>query len=174
MAELIVLIGVPGSGKTTWRERRFDRYDVICLDEIRGLLCGDPGNQDMTRAAVAIQNQALAIRCQAGIRTVVDSTNVRTRVREEVLAHARHGKMLTVAVVFDTLHITSISRDGARKQPVGAAKIDRMRDQRNEGVPANGPVPGFDITVRVQDDRRQLPVVYGNVPPEYENAAWLR
>ena len=48
---LVVLIGVSGSGKTTFARQHFGRYEVISSDFCRGLVADDENDQAATADA---------------------------------------------------------------------------------------------------------------------------
>ncbi|HIT67587.1 MAG TPA: AAA family ATPase, partial [Candidatus Merdisoma merdipullorum] len=85
MRTLLIMRGVPGSGKSTWIEENGLKPYALCPDEIR-LLCCSPllqadgtecigGNSENTVWKVFLQ--MLKERMRHGAFTVIDSTNIR-------------------------------------------------------------------------------------------------
>ncbi|WP_199546361.1 ATP-binding protein [Streptomyces sp. N35] len=98
---LVVTIGPAGSGKSRFA-MPFPASWVVNLDELRGRLADDPGEQAVTRPAVQLQNILVATRMERGLITVVDSTNVEASVRAGLLTKARTFGRPAAAVVFLT------------------------------------------------------------------------
>ncbi|MDX6298107.1 MAG: hypothetical protein QOI51_1964, partial [Nocardioidaceae bacterium] len=51
---LVALVGVSGSGKSTFAARHFGRYEVISSDFCRGLVSDDENNQAASAAAFEV------------------------------------------------------------------------------------------------------------------------
>src|SRR5262249_40431429 len=106
---LVVLVGAPGSGKSTWARRHFPKDQIVSLDEIRRVVSGDPNNQDATHWAVQARNALVQGRMRFGLPTVVDATNADPEQRAEIagmrFTHPRSaaGRWLpAIAIIFDT------------------------------------------------------------------------
>ncbi|MDQ6713108.1 MAG: AAA family ATPase, partial [Candidatus Dormibacteraeota bacterium] len=89
-AALVLLIGAPGSGKSTFAARHFDAEAVVSSDALRGLLAGDEADQHATDGAFDRLDQWLDARLAAGSLAVVDATNVEWMRRSELISRARH------------------------------------------------------------------------------------
>jgi len=170
---LVVMIGEPGSGKSTFVRDRFLPTQIVNLDTLRGIVSDNPGNQDATAEAVCLQNQILAARCRRRLLTVVDATNVRADVREGLLKHAGRHRLFTVAVVLDVPLQTCLDRNAER---IGAARVPddvirRMRQQRLDDIGEHpGLVPGFASTFWVGGNLGVY--TFGRIPTG--DLAWLR
>lgn len=171
MTALVVTMGPPGSGKSTWVEQRFTQTQIVNLDRLRGMVADDPTDQDATGDAVFLQHRLLEARCRRRLMTAVDATNVRPDVRQGLLEHAHRNLMYPVAVVFDVPLETCLARNAARERQVPAHVIHRMWQQLTEQVPAEGPVPGFAQTLRLGPWGC---LVHGRTRPEYDRAPWLQ
>ncbi|MGW3200046.1 AAA family ATPase [Streptomyces sp. NPDC001118] len=126
---LVVAIGAGGCGKST--AAAVAPVDaVVCLDSLRREIGGDAGDQSVTPAAVARQNQLLDEHLAAGRRVFLDSTNVEEHVRRTLVARARRHRRPIVALRFTT-------------------SLDDCRE-RNRLRPPNRRVP--DDTLRWQHD----------------------
>ncbi len=110
---LIVLIGASGSGKSTLA-RTWPASQVLSLDDLRGTVSDDPGDQGATGDAADVLKLTLERRMARKLNTVIDATNVEQSVRVElVMAAKRHG-MPTVAVIVATPLPVCLERQGPR------------------------------------------------------------
>ncbi len=98
---LVVLVGVSGSGKSTFAARHFRPTQVLSSDAFRGMVADDPDDQSATTAAFDALHHVAGLRLAAGRITVVDATNVQRTAREPLVALAREHHVLPVAVVLD-------------------------------------------------------------------------
>ena len=62
---LVVLIGVSGSGKSTFARQHFGRFEVISSDFCRGLVSGDENDQAATADAFDVLGYIAAKRLAA-------------------------------------------------------------------------------------------------------------
>ncbi|WMI62019.1 ATP-binding protein (plasmid) [Streptomyces rochei] len=110
---LIVLIGASGAGKSTLA-RTWPASQVLSLDDLRGAVSDDPGDQGATGDAADVLKLILERRMARKLNTVIDATNVEQSVRVElVMAAKRHG-MPTVAVIVATPLPVCLERQGPR------------------------------------------------------------
>jgi protein phosphatase len=98
---LVVLVGVSGSGKSSFARRHFRATEVLSLDACRALVSDDENNQAATPAAVEVLHFIIGKRLAAGLLTVVDATNVQPVARGSLVALARQYHVLPVAIVLD-------------------------------------------------------------------------
>ncbi len=63
---LVVLIGVSGSGKTTFARQHFGPFEVISSDFCRGLVCDDENDQAATADAFDVLAYIAGKRLAAG------------------------------------------------------------------------------------------------------------
>ena len=86
---LVVLVGVTGSGKSTFARTHFKPTEVLSSDFCRGLVCDDDNDQAATKDAFEVLHFIAGKRLTAGRLTVVDATNVQAEARKELIALAR-------------------------------------------------------------------------------------
>jgi predicted kinase len=80
-----MLIGIPGSGKSTWLKNQDDLQYVVCPDSIRDWLTGDISNQTQNDVVwkIALHTTLWAI-CNS-LDVTLDATNVNTSLRRDFL-----------------------------------------------------------------------------------------
>ncbi len=132
---LVVLIGVSGSGKSTFAAAHFRPTEVISSDFCRGLVADDENDQSATPLAFELLHYIAGLRLAAGRLTVVDATNVQPAARRSLVALAREHDVLATAIVLDVPEQTCIARNASRPdRAFGSAVIRRQRDQFRRGL----------------------------------------
>ena len=99
---LIALVGISGSGKSTFAREHFLPTEVLSADAFRGMVADDENDQSATVDAFSALHHIAGIRLRAGRRVVVDATNVQKHARAELVKLARQFDVLPVAIVIDT------------------------------------------------------------------------
>ncbi len=132
---LVVLVGVSGSGKSTFAARHFAPTEVLSSDFCRGLLADDENDQTVTAEAFALLRHIAALRLRAGRLTVVDATNVQPQDRRQFVELAREHDVLPVAIVLDVPERTAVVRNAERAdRTFGAEVIRRQHDRLRRGL----------------------------------------
>jgi protein phosphatase len=132
---LVVLIGVSGSGKSTFGRAHFRPTEVISSDFCRGLVADDENDQAATPEAFELLHYIVGKRLKAGRLTVVDATNVQPDARKQLIAVAREHDVLPVAIVLDVAESVCVARNATRPdRDFGAQVIRRQRDQLRRGL----------------------------------------
>ena len=127
---LVVLIGVSGSGKSTFARRHFGPFEVLSSDFCRGLVGDDEENQAATGAAFEVLNFIAGKRLDAGRLTVVDATNVQPAARAALVELARSHDVLPVAIVLDLPVAECVRRNAQRTdRAITEGAIRRQHDQ---------------------------------------------
>ena len=95
------MIGVSGSGKSTFAKKHFGSYEVVSSDICRGMVSNDENNQTATPDAFDLVNFIIDKRLKKGLLTVVDATNVQKESRKGLIELAKKYHTLPVAIVLD-------------------------------------------------------------------------
>jgi polynucleotide kinase-phosphatase len=98
---LVVLVGVTGSGKSTFARKHFKASQVLSSDAFRAMLADDENDQAASAEAFEALHYIAGKRLRAGRLTVVDATNVQEHARAGLVEVARAHDVLPVAVVLD-------------------------------------------------------------------------
>ncbi|WP_375492624.1 polynucleotide kinase-phosphatase [uncultured Jatrophihabitans sp.] len=132
---LVVLIGVSGSGKSTFGRAHFKPTEVISSDFCRGLVADDENDQAATPDAFELLHYIVGKRLAAGRLTVVDATNVQPDARKKLVALAREHDVLPTAIVLDVPESVCLNRNATRPdRNFGPEVIRRQRDQLRRGM----------------------------------------
>src|SRR5436189_3126035 len=97
----VVLIGVAGSGKSTFARKHLKPTGILSSDYCRGLVSDDENSQAATKDAFELLHFIARKRLAAGKLTVVDATNVQPESRKPLVEIAREFHCLPVAFVLD-------------------------------------------------------------------------
>lgn len=111
---LVVLVGVSGSGKSTFARRHFKPTEVLSSDACRGLVSDDENSQAATGDAFDVLHFIARKRLAAGKLTVVDATNVQPEARKPLVLLAREFHCLPVAIVLDLPERVAHERNKSR------------------------------------------------------------
>ena len=118
--KLIIMIGIPGCGKSTYAQAMEDANTVvISSDIIRKELLGD--EQDQNNNALVFSTLYAKSRefLKKGKDVVIDATNINTFERKRVLDNFKDLNIKRIALVIDTDIKICIERDSLRARHVG-------------------------------------------------------
>lgn len=111
---LVVLIGVSGSGKSTFARTHFKPTEVLSSDFCRGLVADDENDQSATPDAFDVLHYIVGTRLRRGLLTVVDATNVQRAARASLITLAKSHDVLVDAIVLDVPQSVAVERNAAR------------------------------------------------------------
>jgi protein phosphatase len=98
---VVALVGVSGSGKSTFASRHFLPTEVISSDFCRKLVSDDENDQASTDAAFAVLHTIAAKRLESGRIAVIDATSVRADDRKPIVQLAKNHHVFAYAIVID-------------------------------------------------------------------------
>jgi len=129
---LVALVGISGSGKSTFARAHFAPTQVLSSDYFRGLVADDENDQSASADAFDVLHYVAAKRLAAGRLTVVDATNLQPHARAGLVKVAREHDVLPVAIVLDVPEALAWERTEARPdRTFGRQVLTRMhRDLR--------------------------------------------
>ena len=111
---LVVLVGVSGSGKSTFARRHFKPTEVVSSDFCRGLVADDENDQSATPDAFDVLHHIVGTRLRRGLLTVVDATNVQQAARASLVKLAKSHDVLVDAIVVDVPEAVAMERNRLR------------------------------------------------------------
>jgi len=132
---LVVLVGVSGSGKSTFARTHFRSTQVLSSDVCRGLVADDENDQAATPDAFDVLRYIAGKRLAAGRLTVIDATNVQPRARAGLVELAREHDVLPVAIVLDVPEKVCVARNAERPdRDFGAGVVRRQHTELRRSV----------------------------------------
>ncbi|HZT44466.1 MAG TPA: polynucleotide kinase-phosphatase [Chthonomonadaceae bacterium] len=111
---VVLLIGVSGSGKSTFAAKHFLPTEVLSSDAFRALVSDDENDQAATQDAFEALHDIASIRLRRRKSVVIDATNVQPESRKPLLQLARQHDCLAVAIVLDVPERVCQTRNRAR------------------------------------------------------------
>ncbi|MDA1274202.1 MAG: polynucleotide kinase-phosphatase [Verrucomicrobia bacterium] len=126
----VVLIGVSGSGKSTFARKHFKPTEILSSDYCRGLVSDDENSQAATKDAFELLHFIARKRLAAGKLTVVDATNVQPESRKPLVEIAREFHCLPVAIVLDLPERMAHDRNKSRPDRDFGPHVIRQQSQQ--------------------------------------------
>ncbi len=130
MAKLIMLVGLPASGKSTWamNYKKIMKEEVVVLssDVIRGELWGDENDQREPYKVFEVLHKEVRLALSQDISVIYDATNLSAKKRQAFLNSISHIKCEKIVCVFATPFQECMLRDKARSRTVGREVIVKM------------------------------------------------
>jgi predicted kinase len=119
-----LLVGLPGSGKSTWVS---GKQGVLSSDALRELLADDPNNQDIHARVFGVLRSLLKHRLELERPvTYIDATNLTPKERRPYIKLAKLCGCQIEAVFFDVPAEECLRRNRGRSRIVPDEVIARM------------------------------------------------
>lgn len=125
---LILLVGIPGSGKTTYAEKYIkENPNTIHLssDRIRAELWGNESTQGDNNEVFSLMQSRAIDALNNGQSVVYDATNITRKDRSYIITLCPKFVKIECHVIWAPIE-TCIERDVTRERTVGKEVIDRM------------------------------------------------
>lgn len=98
---LVALVGVSGSGKSSFARKHFKATEIVSSDTCRGIVSDDENSLKATDDAFDLLEFIVSKRLKNGLLTVIDATNVQPDSRKKIIQKAREFHSIPVAIVLD-------------------------------------------------------------------------
>ncbi|TVQ07399.1 MAG: AAA family ATPase [Leptolyngbya sp. DLM2.Bin27] len=140
-----MLVGIPGSGKSTWARALVaaqPRYWLVSTDSIRATLYGDEAIQgdwgQIWQQVLTHWREGVRAICQGELDGVIyDATNARRRNRRAVIAAARSTGFTDITLVYFDLPLSlALERNRGRSRQVPGDVIATMHRQLQGAPPS--------------------------------------
>ena len=98
----VIMVGISGSGKTTFSRKHFSDSEILASDQCRRLVCDDADSQEASRDAFELLHTMLRLRLKHRRLAVVDATNLDAAHRQDLADIAREADCPLVTLVMET------------------------------------------------------------------------
>jgi len=126
---LILLVGVPGSGKTTYAKKYISEYPRtpvhLSSDKIREELYGNESIQGNPAEVFSLMQKRAVEALNDGNDVIYDATNITRKDRASIIGVCPKFAKIEVHIIWAPIE-TCIERDAARERTVGKEVIDKM------------------------------------------------
>lgn len=146
--KFFMLVGLPGSGKSTYIEKYYSNYCVHSSDAIREELFGDASIQENSQQVFETLHKRVKADLMAGKSVVYDATNISWKRRKAFLTEISKIPCYKCCVLMATPFEVCVDRQFARDRQVPYKVIERM--YKNFDIPWHN--EGWDnITIAYTD-----------------------
>lgn len=142
---LVLLLGISGSGKSTFAREHFAATEIVSSDHCRALVCDNENDQSVNQEAFAILHLIAASRMAHRRLTVIDATNVQSEARAALLRLARRHRIPVVALVFDFDVEIGLQRNAVRSYRVVPPDVIQQQQYDLQQSIIALPNEGFDF-----------------------------
>lgn len=123
---LVVLSGIPASGKSTFAQRHFGVTAIVSSDACRAAICDDPSDQAASRDAFDLMDKIIAARMKFDRLCVADATHLTHESRKRLVDLSRRFDYPAYLIAFDVPPDECKRRDAVRTdRRVGQDVIDK-------------------------------------------------
>lgn len=126
---MLLLVGPPGSGKSTFAQQRFPHSWILSSDDAREQICDDSGNQGINHEAFELLNFIARMRMQLNRPLVIDATNINAKDRRHWLSLAARYRYSSYMLIFDLPLDICLDRNEERDRYVPEHVVEDMWDQ---------------------------------------------
>ena len=146
---LIIMVGPPGSGKTTTAEEivdTFDNFVIISPDKIREEVTGDMNNQSQNEVVFGRVYGQLSAYLEDGRNVVYDATNCRSAYRYKIVDVCKAYANKIICLISTTPIAECIRRNNEHNRIVPEDVIEKMYFNLRKHPPII--FEGYDLIAR--------------------------
>jgi predicted kinase len=134
MNKIIIVKGLPGSGKSTWSKKIIDkypeRYKRINNDDLNSMMSNGKLSDDKGAFNRRISDALIIETLKAEKNVILDNTNLNPRIEKDIRKLAEEYHAIVKIKDFTDVPIEiCIERDSKREKPVGEKVIRGMYDR---------------------------------------------
>ncbi len=124
---VVALVGVSGSGKSTFASQHFLPTEVLSSDAFRAWVSDNENDQSATTDAFEALYSLAEVRLRRRKTVVIDATNVQEEARKRLMALAKAHDCHAVAIVINVPEYVCIERNkGRENRDFGAHVVHRQ------------------------------------------------
>lgn len=132
MKKVIILKGLPASGKSTWAKQQLDAqpgaYKRINKDDLRAMLDNSHWSKSNEKFVLRLRDQLILAALEDGKHVIIDDTNLHPK-HEQQIRQLVKGQAEVEVRMFDADVEECVERDAGRAKPFGAKVIRDMHRQ---------------------------------------------
>lgn len=126
MPDLIMLVGIPASGKSSYARQNYKDYKIYSSDELREKLFNDVNDQVHNNELFRYIHKNIIKDLKNGNNVVYDATNIYSRNRRKFLNKLSDIDCNKICVVFNVDVGKCKLRNSTRERKVPEEVIDKM------------------------------------------------
>lgn len=180
MSKLIILVGIPGCGKSSYAENLRDFNSIVagCSDQefvihssdaIRKELFGNESSQEDNNRVFQIMHKRVKADLEAGKTVIYDATNVTRKSRKSAINLASESDTVECHIVWAPI-LTCRKRDANRERTVGPDVINKFvhrwqspwYDEGFDDIVLHCSDPDFDQTFFISRMTRNMMIPHDN------------
>lgn len=126
MPNLIMLVGIPASGKSSYAKENYKDYKIYSSDKLREKLFNNVNDQTHNDELFRYIHKNIIKDLQNGINVVYDATNIYSRNRKSFLNKLFNINCNKICIVFNVDIDKCKLRNSTRERKVPEKVIDKM------------------------------------------------
>lgn len=123
---LVFLIGMAGSGKSTFARSHFKESEIVSSDHYRYILSDDAEDQRATSDVFKLMHIIVDKRLKRKLVVVVDATNLNAKHRKPLIDLAKKHNAQTISISLNLSYKICVERNGHRKRHVPLDVLKRQ------------------------------------------------